>query len=394
MTNTSYTKIVRKLLATTSILALIDGSASVALGRVATTGGNEAISVIGTWDTGVAPVDNDSILLDADDRTLNFDRAGAVIEAIDLGGFNPGAFAVTRSVNIGSIGNGGLGKFANFTVANGQNLTLTGTAAGGIAVNTYTGLGGISLGAGSNLIIDADIAFAGAVNRTAGGAGVANMEINANKNVTLSGAIGTMQPITLLKLGANATLDLQADFLSATAGTAIELGDGSEMKITGARKIQGTDGNQTIDGAADDKGTLIFTGGNSELEEIKIGHTHAIHELRIASAHKLTTDSSITATEINFTGDGVIETAGNITGAIDNRTGVNGAGTLNLVDNLGNVVKDDIGSTHSLKAINAGRLVNNDENVTATLQGSVIKADIILLALILQPLVGVIIVQL
>lgn len=112
MTKASYTKILRKLLATTSILALIDGSASVTLGVVKTTGGNETLSVPGTW-VGGAPADNDSILLDADGRTINFDRAGAIIAGIDLGGFNPGAFTISKSVSIGSMGNG---KAANYTI--------------------------------------------------------------------------------------------------------------------------------------------------------------------------------------------------------------------------------------------------------------------------------------
>ena len=162
-----------------------------------------------------------------------------------------------------------------------------------------------------------------------------------------------------------------------TKATAIELNANSVLTVTGGRALSSINFDEEINGAGPDEGTLIFTGGDSTISGLLIGETNKIHELRIASAHNLTTDSSINATEINFTADGSITTHESITGDIDNTTGGNGVGTLNLIDSNGNIVDGEIGNTKSLTAIDVGMLANNDADVVATLKGSVINADTI-----------------
>jgi len=376
MTKSTYAKTLRKFLAITSILALVNGSASTTLaGTLAVaTGGNEALSAPGTW-VGAAPADHDSILLGADGHNLDFDRLTAIIAGIDFGGHNNGTLTITNSTSIGSMGHG---TARNIVIPVGQTVTLTGTqtVGGVVAANTYTALGNITLGdAAAKLIIDANITLAGTINGT-GSAG--QVEINANKNAVFASAIGIGNQLTQLKLGANATLDLQgaAQFNNAGA-TAIELGAGSILTISGGRALSSIHLDEEINGAGLNEGTLIFTGGDSSLSGLLIGGTNPIHELRIASTHKLTTDSSIKATQINFAADGTLITEDSITGKIDNTSGGNSVGTLNLISDVGDDIDGNIGETHSLKALNVGKLANNDKDVIKTLKGTVIKADTI-----------------
>lgn len=376
MTKSIYAKTLLKLFATTSILALVNGSPSTTLAGAfaVATGGNEALSTLGTW-VGLTPVDNDSILLGADGHDLDFDRLDAIIAGIDFGGHNNGTLTITHSASIGSMGNGAARDIA---IPDGKRVTLTGTqtVGGVVAANTYTALGNITLGGmAARLIIDADITLAGTINGTLS---AGQVEINNNKNAVFSGTIGIGSELTKLKLGANATLDLQqAARFNNAGGTAIELGAGSTLTVSGGRALSSINFDEEINGAGLGEGTLIFTGGDSSLSGLLIGKTHAIHELRIASAHELTTDSSINATQINFAADGTLTTEDSLTGKIDNTSGVNSVGTLNLISNVGDDIDGNIGETHSLKALNVGKLANNDKDVTKTLKGTVIKVDAI-----------------
>lgn len=344
-------KFLKKLLTTTSALAIIAGGANSTL---AAAGHNIGAGAINLSDMGIAGVNDWVIFNGGATLTVNI-GSPAQIAGIDVAVNPGGATVINNNITIGSI-SGVAGPMA--ITINNARLILNGTAFGGIGANTYDKLGAITLNHNnSRLIIDADITLP-QIQGYLGGGDQGMITVNDNKIVTLTKGINPAQLIGQLKLGTNAQVELNHHAGFSKNGTAIELGNNSVLKVSG-KSIKGIAYSEEINGAAPDNGTLIFTGGDSTLENIEVGNTNRIHELRIASAHTLESDDSpINATMINFTADGTLKTNSNITGKIDNTSGGANAGTLQLTRAL--TVNGNIGQTHPLKEIkfDAAEVVN------------------------------------
>ncbi|WP_316354659.1 autotransporter domain-containing protein [Candidatus Trichorickettsia mobilis] len=344
------TKFLQKFLATASALAVIAGGTSSASGGGRNTGGAPVnLSAV----PGIAL--NDWLIFNGGATVTVNAGSPARIAGIDVA-VNPGGNTViANNITIGSI-SGVAAKAMKVDINAGNTLTLDGTAFGGIVANTYDKLGDILFnGAGSKLVIDANVTLNGTMNSRGGiNTGQGDIEINAGKNVVITGAILQAKAIGSLKLGANAKLNLQAAIALTDVpgtGSGVELGNGSELTVTGGRTIHGILTTEEINGTAPDQGTLIFTGGNSTLSQIAVGNTHKIHEFRIASAHELDTDESIKATQINFTADGSLKVDRlRIEGDVDNKTANANIGTLKL-NAVGSGVTGTIGATKALKVV-------------------------------------------
>lgn len=343
-------KAFKNFLATTSMFGFITITSTNAMGAAdIITMGNVGLSNFANWYGGVPAIDNDGIILGGAGHTINFNRPNAVISGINLAGKNGEFWKVSESVSIGSIGNGGNASPVN--VSAGKILTLTGTQDVGrvLVANNYGGLGNITLGgAGSTLVVDCDADLTSTVS---GKSGTGHVIINANKDVTFRNAINPGNPINRLSLSSNSKLEIHANMALANNNSAIELDNGSELTINGGRYIQGVAITEEINGVNPDYGTLIFTGGNSKLDSISIGTTNSIHELRIASAHKLESNQNVKATLVNFAANGTFDIEGFITGKVDNTTGGNDIGILTFSKVAGGVT-GSIGTTNTLHEIN------------------------------------------
>jgi len=339
----------RKVLATTSALAVIVGGASSAMGfDWQSNGGVLAKIADGQAVVGGVSVPGGQVNWTAGDN-FNINAANN----LDLGiiaGNHPvtvGTITVTqggRTINVLehssaiSVLNGG--NTALLVIADNMNFTLNGTV--------MTGLGNITIGAGGggteSLIINAGteaapVVLAGTIDGN--GANEGTITVNANKAVTFNGKIGNGQPIKAFTLGANSIVNLNANasvgnngiVLAGANAAAAQLNVANGVTITG--KVSGNGANEGIMRFA---GAGIVTGqiGNGgALKEI-IANGGGIVDLQGNGAAVLTqtltianagADVRISANGLTgatvFNANGLVKVAANgvVTGAVTTTSG-------------------------------------------------------------------------
>ncbi|WP_082623652.1 autotransporter outer membrane beta-barrel domain-containing protein [Rickettsia rhipicephali] len=365
----------------TTSTAAIMLSSSVALGvavGVISTNNNAAFSdlaVANNWNDitakGVAngtPVDgpqNGTAFTYGGDHTITADEAGCIITAINVAGTTPVGLNITQNTVVGSIVTGG--NLLPVTITAGKSLTLNGTNA--VAANhgfdapadNYTGLGNITLGgANAALIIQsvtpAKITLAGNID----GGGI----ITVNTDVAINGTIGNVNPAAQISVGAS-PLSLGGAVIKAT--TTDLTNAASVLTLTNANAVlTGAIDNTT---GGDNVGVLNLNGALSQVTG-NIGNTNSLATISVGAGTATLGGAVIKATTTDLTDAASVLTLTNanavLTGAIDNTTGGDNVGVLNLNGALSQVT-GNIGNTNSLATISVGA-------GTATLGGAVIKA--------------------
>lgn len=289
---------------TLKLFGAADGPTAVTL-----TGDNTNLATLDIGDGTNAAVFAGSVLLGGNASTkavLNINAGSSVTGAVDVAKVN--ATAVTINLAEGSSMTGAVSDTGNATL-----LTINAT-------------GSATIGTGSNAV---DVA----------GTTTKNVVVTDGKTLTLAGtgAVG----VSAITLG--------------TANTS-----GATLKITGAKTVTGT---INSDGAG--KLGVIDIDANTTLASA-LGATNALSKVDVAAGVTLIASSTIAATTVNFSGNGTVVAGGAITGAVDNSTGSDGAGTLTLGATFG--VTGTIGATNSLLAVG----VNTGSGTSAI--GGAVKA--------------------
>ncbi|MHC3560107.1 autotransporter outer membrane beta-barrel domain-containing protein [Rickettsia conorii subsp. raoultii] len=361
---------------TAAIMLSSSGALGVAAGVISTN--NAAfndLAVANNWNEitarGVAngtpaggPQDNGAFTYGGD-HTITADEAGRIITAINVAGTTPVGLNITQNTVVGSIVTGG--NLLPVTITAGKSLTLNGTNA--VAANhgfdapadNYTGLGNITLGgANAALIIQsvtpAKITLAGNID----GGGI----ITVNTDAAINGTIGNVNPAAQISVGAS-TLSLGGAVIKATT---TDLTDAeSVLTLTNANAVlTGAIDNTT---GGDNVGVLNLNGALSQVTG-NIGNTNSLATISVGAGTATLGGAVIKATTTKLTDAESVLTLTNanavLTGAIDNTTGGDNVGVLNLNGALSQVT-GNIGNTNSLATISVGA-------GTATLGGAVIKA--------------------
>ncbi|MGX8189974.1 autotransporter outer membrane beta-barrel domain-containing protein [Rickettsia conorii] len=361
---------------TAAIMLSSSGALGVAAGVISTN--NAAfndLAVANNWNEitarGVAngtpaggPQDNGAFTYGGD-HTITADEAGRIITAINVAGTTPVGLNITQNTVVGSIVTGG--NLLPVTITAGKSLTLNGTNA--VAANhgfdapadNYTGLGNITLGgANAALIIQsvtpAKITLAGNID----GGGI----ITVNTDAAINGTIGNVNPAAQISVGAS-TLSLGGAVIKATT---TDLTDAeSVLTLTNANAVlTGAIDNTT---GGDNVGVLNLNGALSQVTG-NIGNTNSLATISVGAGTATLGGAVIKATTTDLTDAESVLTLTNanavLTGAIDNTTGGDNVGVLNLNGALSQVT-GNIGNTNSLATISVGA-------GTATLGGAVIKA--------------------
>ncbi|BDU59910.1 hypothetical protein FLA4_03200 [Candidatus Rickettsia kotlanii] len=282
-------------------------------------------------------------------------------------------------------------KFTNPVVVTGA-IDNTGNANNGIATftgnSTVTGnigntnsLATISIGAGL-LQVQGGVVKANAVNLTDNASavkftnpvvvtGAIDNTGNANNGIatfagdgTVTGNIGNANSLATISIGAGtATLDgavIKATTTKLTNAASVLTLTNANVVLTGA--IDNTTG-------GDDVGVLNLNGALSQVTG-DIGNTNSLATISVGAGTAKLDGAVIKATTTKLTNAESVLTLTNanavLTGAIDNTTGGDDVGVLNLNGALSQVT-GNIGNTNSLATINVGA-------GTATLDGAVIKA--------------------
>ncbi len=312
-----------KLLATVSTFALISGASSAAMGAVVQTGGNETLGANGTWGGGNAPADNDVIRLGGHGHTLDADVANRIIAAYDNAGFNPGDITINQNLVLGSVsGAGGAGGAVDVVFGDARTFTLTGTAGGAIAANTYNKLGGLDFAnkaanlviknaAGVETFLEGDIANAGnaiidvttslkanatfADAKTINIANAQTLHIDAgNNNVTPNNVGGG----NITFGGVDSALKFTVD---ANGGKAITFGNACDP-VGGGADVKGR--LEVVNTAAAGQLLTLDTGG----AEIGNANDHRLKEFITAGTGEIKiTNGGIFAKKISINGTGQVE---------------------------------------------------------------------------------------
>nr|AAU26063.1 outer membrane protein A [Rickettsia felis] len=301
--------------------------------------------------------------------------ADVSVRALDLNNFAAGLFSVTGDISLGSVvDTGGANKLA-VNIDDGLTLTLTGTGTaayganpallfqGGQAAanNTYTALGNITLGganAGLTIASDPDVLGPITLAGNIDGGGI----ITDNTDAAINGTIGNTNPAAQISIGAS-TLSLGGAVIKATT-----------TKLTNAASVLTlTNANAVLTGAVDnttggdDVGVLNLNGALSQVTG-NIGNTNSLATISVGAGTATLGGAVIKATTTKLTNAASVLTLTNavLTGAVDNTTGGDNVGVVNLNGALSQVT-GNVGNTNSLATINIGAGV-------ATLDGAVIKA--------------------
>ncbi|WP_103897364.1 autotransporter outer membrane beta-barrel domain-containing protein [Rickettsia fournieri] len=299
------------------------------------------------------------------DYTITADVVDRIITAINVAGTTPVGLNIAQNTVVGSIITGG--NLLPVTITAGKSLTLNGTNA--VAANhgfdapadNYTGLGNITLGGvNAELIIQsatpAKITLAGNID----GGGIITVKTDA----AINGTIGNTNSLATINVGAG-TVTLGGAVIKATT-----------TKLTDAASVLTlTNANAVLTGAIDNTtggdnvGVLNLNGALSQVSG-NIGNTNSLATISVGAGKATLGGAVIKATTTKLTDAASVLTLTNanavLTGAIDNTTGGDNVGVLNLNGALSQV-SGNIGNTNSLATISVGA-------GKATLGGAVIKA--------------------
>ncbi|BAK97125.1 autotransporter outer membrane beta-barrel domain-containing protein [Rickettsia japonica] len=299
------------------------------------------------------------------DYTITADVVNCIIKAINVANTNPVGLNIAQNTVVGSIITGG--NLLPVTITAGKSLTLNGNNA--VAANhgfnapadNYTGLGNITLGGvNAELIIQsatpANITLAGNID----GGGIITVKTDA----AINGTIGNTNALATINVGAG----------KATLGGAVI--KATTTKLTNAASVLTlTNANAVLTGeidnttGGDNVGVLNLNGALSQVSG-NIGNTNTLATINVGAGKATLEGAVIKATTTKLTNAASVLTLTNanavLTGEIDNTTGGDNVGVLNLNGALSQV-SGNIGNTNALATINVGA-------GTATLGGAVIKA--------------------
>ncbi|WP_096400296.1 autotransporter outer membrane beta-barrel domain-containing protein [Rickettsia japonica] len=299
------------------------------------------------------------------DYTITADVVNCIIKAINVANTNPVGLNIAQNTVVGSIITGG--NLLPVTITAGKSLTLNGNNA--VAANhgfnapadNYTGLGNITLGGvNAELIIQsatpANITLAGNID----GGGIITVKTDA----AINGTIGNTNALATINVGAG----------KATLGGAVI--KATTTKLTNAASVLTlTNANAVLTGeidnttGGDNVGVLNLNGALSQVSG-NIGNTNTLATINVGAGKATLEGAVIKATTTKLTNAASVLTLTNanavLTGEIDNTTGGDNVGVLNLNGALSQV-SGNIGNTNTLATINVGA-------GKATLEGAVIKA--------------------
>jgi outer membrane autotransporter protein len=192
----------KKFLVTTSLVAILTGNGETVNAAVVTNFvGFNAVLINGAGTSIRTPLgiptsffDNDSFYFsDADELSTG---GNVTINGIDLNGLRAGPFIINHVTNLGSVVDLLAANTLAVNIAAGQLILSgnggTGAANGVIAADTYTGLGAITLAAGTSLTINDGIDFDSPVD-SAGGVG--NGTITFLGDSVVSNTIGATETV-------------------------------------------------------------------------------------------------------------------------------------------------------------------------------------------------------
>ena len=176
--------------------------------------------------------------------------------------------------------------------------------------------------------------------------------VTATTDYTTNGHIGAVHALTKLIINDGVTFNTATNS-NTVAATAVQVGSGAAgtavLKV-GTGAITGT-----IDGDANNKGTLNFTGSNTVGGAI--GGTHALGTINITDGTTLAVGAnSVSATQINIgtstAGATMTTGTGTLTGLIDSKAA--GTGTLSVIGGATTTLAAgaNVGSAFKLAAIN------------------------------------------
>nr|P15921.1 RecName: Full=Outer membrane protein A; AltName: Full=190 kDa antigen; AltName: Full=Cell surface antigen; AltName: Full=rOmp A; Short=rOmpA; Contains: RecName: Full=120 kDa surface-exposed protein; AltName: Full=120 kDa outer membrane protein OmpA; Contains: RecName: Full=32 kDa beta peptide; Flags: Precursor [Rickettsia rickettsii]AAA26380.1 cell surface antigen [Rickettsia rickettsii] len=331
----------------------LNGALSQVTGNIGNTNSLATISVgAGTATLGGAVIKATTTKLTDAASAVKFTNPVVVTGAIDnTGNANNGIVTFTGNSTVtGDIGN--TNSLATISVGAG-----TATLGGAVIKATTTKL---TNAASVLTLTNANAVLTGAIDNTTGGDNVGVLNLNGALS-QVTGDIGNTNSLATISVGAG----------TATLGGAVI--KATTTKITNAVSAVKFTNPVVVTGAIDstgnaNNGIVTFTGNSTVTGDI--GNTNALATVNVGAGTATLGGAVIKATTTKLTNAASVLTLTNanavLTGAIDNTTGGDNVGVLNLNGALSQVT-GDIGNTNSLATISVGA-------GTATLGGAVIKA--------------------
>ncbi|AFB30863.1 autotransporter outer membrane beta-barrel domain-containing protein [Rickettsia rickettsii] len=334
----------------------LNGALSQVTGDIGNTNSLATISVgAGTATLGGAVIKATTTKLTNAVSAVKFTNPVVVTGAIDnTGNANNGIVTFTGNSTVtGDIGN--TNALATVNVGAG-----TATLGGAVIKATTTKL---TNAASVLTLTNANAVLTGAIDNTTGGDNVGVLNLNGALS-QVTGNIGNTNSLATISVGAG----------TATLGGAVI--KATTTKLTNAASVLTlTNANAVLTGAIDNTtggdnvGVLNLNGALSQVTG-DIGNTNSLATISVGAGTATLGGAVIKATTTKLTNAASVLTLTNanavLTGAIDNTTGGDNVGVLNLNGALSQVT-GDIGNTNSLATISVGA-------GTATLGGAVIKA--------------------
>uniref|UniRef100_UPI00397AC543 autotransporter outer membrane beta-barrel domain-containing protein n=1 Tax=Rickettsia rickettsii TaxID=783 RepID=UPI00397AC543 len=334
----------------------LNGALSQVTGDIGNTNSLATISVgAGTATLGGAVIKATTTKLTNAVSAVKFTNPVVVTGAIDnTGNANNGIVTFTGNSTVtGDIGN--TNSLATISVGAG-----TATLGGAVIKATTTKL---TNAASVLTLTNANAVLTGAIDNTTGGDNVGVLNLNGALS-QVTGDIGNTNSLATISVGAG----------TATLGGAVI--KATTTKLTNAASVLTlTNANAVLTGAIDNTtggdnvGVLNLNGALSQVTG-DIGNTNSLATISVGAGTATLGGAVIKATTTKLTNAASVLTLTNanavLTGAIDNTTGGDNVGVLNLNGALSQVT-GDIGNTNSLATISVGA-------GTATLGGAVIKA--------------------
>jgi hypothetical protein len=360
----------RKILATTSALAVIVGGVSSAMGFDFVSNGG-VLAKIGNLQpvVGLVSVPAGQANWTAGDN-VNINAANNLDLGIIAGNHQAtvGTITVTqggRTINVlehssaVSVANGG--NTALLVIADNMNFTLNGAV--------MTGLGNITIGAGGggteSLIINAGTELAPVVlggTIDGGGANEGTITVNANKAVTFNAVIGGGQPLKAFTLAADSIVNLGANASVGNNGLVLT-GANTQLNVANGVTITGK-----VSGGALNNGIMKFAGAG--IVTAQIGNGGALKEIIANGAGVVALNHAgavVAAEKLTIADAGAdVQLAGGFTGA----TVFNANGQVTLAD--GKTITGAVTTTSNTDAIGTkgGKLVVAANGVVTGLIGT------------------------
>jgi len=327
-------------------------------------GSDGFITLAGTKDL-TASITNTN----AGEGTLTLENGNHTITG-DIGSTGTGLKLVTVGTGIVSSGNitavtTNFAADGTLNIGDGSNITGAVTAVNGTGTLGFAGTSTVTGDVGTGAARLKALNTGGAAGKTVqidGDVFAQTTTVNGTGTLDLNGSLSGTG--TALTYGADGTVIL-ADGKDITGNVDNSTGgDGAgTLNLEGTSTISGTVGAtntlKSISGGAAGKTVTFSSAAKSAALDVngtgtvKLGNISTITTTTLSAAGTLDVDGGLIG-NVNFGADGTIDLADtkNITGAIDNTTGADGVGTLNVEGT--STVSLEVGDTNSLKMITGG----------------------------------------